>query len=34
MFYADDKVKLRKAMNGLGLEEVRFRFEKEGAKLL
>lgn len=34
MFYADDKVKLRKAMSGLGLEEVRFRFEKEGAKLL
>ena len=34
MFYADNKVKLRAAMNRLGLEEVRFRFEKEGAKLL
>ncbi len=34
MFYAENKVKLRAAMNRLGLEEVRFRFEKEGAKLL
>ncbi len=34
MFYASDKVKLRSALNGVGLEEVRFRFEKEGAKLL
>lgn len=34
MFYASDKLKLRKSMNSLGLEEVRFRFEKEGAKLL
>lgn len=34
MFYADNKIKLRKAMNSLGLEEVRFRFEKEGAKLV
>lgn len=34
MFYAENKVKLRAAMNQLGLEEVRFRFEKEGAKLL
>lgn len=34
MFYADNKVQLRGAMNRLGLEEVRFRFEKEGTKLL
>ena len=34
MFYANDKLKLRKSMSSLGLEEVRFRFEKEGAKLL
>lgn len=34
MFYADDKVKLRRALNSVGLKEVRFRFEKEGAKLL
>lgn len=34
MFYASDKLKLRKSMNNLGLEEVRFRFEKEGTKLL
>ncbi|NBJ02854.1 galactokinase [Lachnospiraceae bacterium] len=34
MFYAENKVKLRSAMNRLGLEEIRFRFEKEGAKLL
>jgi len=34
MFYADDKVKLRHAMMGAGLEEVRFRFDFEGTKLL
>lgn len=34
MFYANDKVRLRSALNMVGLEEVRFRFEKEGAKLL
>lgn len=34
MFYASDKVRLRSALNSLGLEEVRFRFEGEGAKLL
>lgn len=34
MFYVDKKMKLRRAMGSLGLEEVRFRFEKEGAKLL
>jgi len=34
MFYAKNKVKLRNAMNQLGLEEVRFRFEKEGARLM
>lgn len=34
MFFANDKARLRKAMNGQRLQEVRFRFEKEGAKRL
>jgi D-glycero-alpha-D-manno-heptose-7-phosphate kinase len=34
MFYADDKVKLRHAMREKGLNEVRFRFDFEGAKIL
>ena len=34
MFYAEDKVKLRRAMHQSGLKEVRFRFDFEGTKLL
>ena len=34
MFYAGDKVKLRHAMRKEGLNEVRFRFDFEGAKIL
>lgn len=34
MFYAEDKLKLREAMKRSGLEEVRFRFDFEGAKVL
>ncbi len=34
MFYAKDKQKLRHAMGRAGLEEVRFRFEMEGTKIL
>ena len=34
MFYAEDKVKLRHAMTGAGLQEVRFRFDFEGTKLV
>lgn len=34
MFYARDKVRLRKAMRKTGLREIRFRFEREGAKVL
>src|SRR5882672_12894967 len=34
MFYADDKTKLRHAMRGAGLKEVRFRFDFEGTKLV
>jgi D-glycero-alpha-D-manno-heptose-7-phosphate kinase len=34
MFYADDKVKLRHAMREQGLNEVRFRFDFEGTKIL
>lgn len=34
MFYARDKVKLRKALSQTGMSEVRFRFEKEGSKII
>ena len=34
MFYAADKIKLRHTMLGLGLREVRFRFDYEGTKIL
>jgi D-glycero-alpha-D-manno-heptose-7-phosphate kinase len=34
MFYAEDKAKLRYAMQQAGLKEVRFRFDFEGAKLV
>lgn len=34
MFMADDHIRLRKAMAGAGLEEVRFRFDFEGTKVL
>lgn len=34
MFYANDKVRLRRAMREAGLQEVRFRFDFEGTKVL
>ena len=34
MFYAEDHRRLRRAMAGAGLEEVRFRFDFEGTKVL
>jgi D-glycero-alpha-D-manno-heptose-7-phosphate kinase len=34
MFYAEDRKRLRQAMRGAGLEEVRFRFDFEGTKVL
>lgn len=34
MFYAEDKTRLRSAMQQIGLKEVRFRFDFEGTKLL
>ncbi len=34
MFYADDKPRLRAAMRDAGLEEVRFRFDFEGTKVV
>ena len=34
MFYVKDKVKLRDAMRKTGMSEVRFRFEKEGSRVL
>lgn len=34
MFYADDAPKLRNAMRNAGLDEVRFRFDFEGTKVL
>jgi D-glycero-alpha-D-manno-heptose-7-phosphate kinase len=34
MLYAADKIRLRQAMRAEGLQEVRFRFDFEGAKVL
>jgi D-glycero-alpha-D-manno-heptose-7-phosphate kinase len=34
MFYSHDKVRLRHAMTGAGLREVRFRFDFEGTKIV
>ena len=34
MFYANDKDKLRNKMSEMGLEEVRFRFDFEGTKVM
>ena len=34
MFYAADRTRLRQAMAGAGLQEVRFRFDYEGTKIL
>ena len=34
MFYAEEKTKLRHAMTTVGLQEVRFRFDFEGTKLV
>jgi D-glycero-alpha-D-manno-heptose-7-phosphate kinase len=34
MFYAEDRRRLRAAMSAAGLEEVRFRFDYEGTKVL
>src|SRR5436190_9678448 len=34
MFYADDKTRLRHAMREKGLQEVRFRFDFEGSKVV
>jgi D-glycero-alpha-D-manno-heptose-7-phosphate kinase len=34
MFYAEDRNRLRRAMAGVGLQEVRFHFDFEGTKIL
>jgi len=34
MFYAEDKIRLRRAMRQAGLPEVRFRFDFEGTKII
>ncbi len=34
MFYTEDKARLRHAMRNAGLEEVRFRFDFEGTKMI
>ena len=34
MFYASDKARLRHAMREKGLQEVRFRFDFEGTKVV
>jgi len=34
LFYAGDRKRLRQAMSGAGLEEVRFSFDQEGSKVM
>lgn len=34
LFYSKDKVEFRKAMQETGLREIRFRFEKEGSRVI
>ena len=34
MFFAEDKMRLRRAMSAEGLEEVKLRFDFEGAQTL
>ena len=34
MFYAEDRTRLRRAMQSVGLEEMRFRFDFEGTKVM
>jgi D-glycero-alpha-D-manno-heptose-7-phosphate kinase len=34
MFYAEDKTRLRHALAGTGLREVRFRFDFEGTRIV
>ncbi len=34
LFYTTDKIRLRKAMEKTGMDEIRFRFEWEGSKIL
>jgi D-glycero-alpha-D-manno-heptose-7-phosphate kinase len=34
MFYAEDKLRLRRAMHQARLREVRFRFDFEGTKVV
>ena len=34
MFYADDRDKLRREMKSQGLEEIRFKFDFEGTKII
>ena len=34
MFFAQDKILLRRSMREAGLQEVRFRFDFEGTKLI
>ena len=34
LFYAADRIRLRRAMDEAGLEEVRFRFDFEGTKVV
>ena len=34
LFYAEDRNKLRQVMKKVGLEEVRFKFDYEGTKVI
>jgi len=34
LFYAEDRIRLRRALREVGLQEVRFRFDFEGTKVV
>jgi hypothetical protein len=34
LFYAEDPMRLRRAMSGEGLSELRFRFDHDGSTVL
>ena len=34
MFYSNDRERLRNSMTGLNLQEVRFKFDFEGSKVI
>jgi D-glycero-alpha-D-manno-heptose-7-phosphate kinase len=34
LFFAEDRIRLRRTLRGAGLQEVRFRFDFEGTKVV